>query len=381
MEGDDKKYVQQMHVITYEGSGGDFDDFTLISGEEDDPYLLTSLLPNSEGSITLNGAIKRLFEAQWIVNHSEKQIKDSLDLSSKTFYQTDDGNLLHQNILNDLKTGDIFLHAPNSPLTEVSTSADITGMQSNKNDWQAQGMSANGINEAMVQAPKSGTAWRQTEAVLSEAHSLFELFIENKGLAIEEMLERFVRPHHRKKLNNKKAISEILEEHQIKFIDSRYVPNQAIRRVNEVKKKTILSGEIYEPSIEDIQTKTQEELLQSVQNKNGDQRFIKVSEIEDKTWKDIFKDSESKLIVDTTGENKNIQAVMATYNTALNFMASLQGREMTAPEKLIFNRIIETADGISPVELGQAQKEKVPAPPVPAGRSAKVPEIAVQPAP
>ena len=70
-----------------------------------------------------------------------------------------------------------------------------------------------------------------------------------------------------------------------------------------------------------------------------------------------------------------MQALLATYNTVLTFLASLQGREMTPEEKLAFGRILEIAGGISPVELGQVQKERKPAPVAP-----PVPESVPQPA-
>lgn len=368
-KGDEDIYVQQMHVISLKGDDSQAEDTTLISGKEDDPYMLTSLKPNAEGTLTFMGAVKQLFQAQWRVNDNEKQIKDHLELASKIFWQTSDGNLLGQNALTSMKNGQVVLHAINAPLTQLSNRPDISAMQSNKQEWQGQGMQVNGVSEAMMgQAPKSGTAWRQTQATLAENHSLFELYTENKGLYVEKMLKQWVIPFHRKKLNNSKAISAILEEHQIKFIDSRYVPNEAIRRVNEIKKKTILSGQIYDPSQEGELIANEEELLQKAQNTGGQQRFIKPSDIKDKTWKDSLKGVENRLIVNITGENVDVQAKMATYQTALQFLLSLQGRPMTDNEKLIFNRLLESSGSLSPIELKQAQNapqaQPVPTQPV-----------------
>ena len=149
---------------------------------------------------------------------------------------------------------------------------------------------------------------------------------------------------------------------EIKFIDSRYITNEAKRRVEQIKINTILSGEIYDPSQEGELIANEEQLLQKTQNANGSQRFIKPSEIADKTWKEVFKGAENKLIVEVTGESKDIQATMATYNTALGFLANLQGREMTPEEKLIFGGIIELTGAISPIELVQAQNDPHPAP-------------------
>jgi hypothetical protein len=117
-------YEQQMHVISFveRKEKGRYDDFTLVSGrEEQDPYLLTSLLPSTDGSISLMGAVKNLFQAQWMLNHSAKSIKDTLDIGSKLFFQTADAHFVGRNVIKAVETGDIFVHAENKPLTQPGT--------------------------------------------------------------------------------------------------------------------------------------------------------------------------------------------------------------------------------------------------------------------
>jgi len=367
-EKDEDTYVQQMQVISFQakkdGQDG-FDEYTLYSGREKDPYLFTTLLPSEDGALTLNGAVKNLFEAQWMVNHSAKQIKDQLDLASKLFFQTSDGNFVGQNALSSLDNGDILIHAQNQPLTQLNNQPNIAAMQSFSQQWQAIGNQINGISEAMTGAtPPSGTAWRLQQAVLQESHSLFELYTENKGLFIEEMLRKWVIPHLRKKIDTSDEISAILDDYQIKQIDMMYVPNEAIRRVNQKIKDTILSGEIYDPTQQAGMIASSEQELKQEMTQMGNQRFIKPDEIETVTWKEVMKDIEGKLEIDITGESKDTQNVMQTLSTVLTTIASNPAILQDPNAKMIFNKILEASGGISPLEIQQVQQAQ-PAPQIP----------------
>ena len=368
-EGDEETFVQQMHVITFQeqkDSGSTSDDeakaYTLFSGRgAKAPYMITHLI-KKDGITYSGGAVKNLFEAQWMVNHSEKQIKDQLDLASKILFQTSDGAFVGQNVLTNIENGDILKHKPNEPLTMLNNKPDIGAMQSFKADWQNIASQINGIGEAMLgQAPKSGTAWRQTQAVLQESHSLFELMTENKGLAIKRMLREHVIPHLKKKLNNMDEISMLLEDHQIKQIDARYVPGEVTRMMNQRKKDIILSGRIYDPTQEEELVATTEQ--QVIGSLSGNQRFIKPSLMDTKTWKEVFKDLEWELDLDVTGEAKDVQGALATLTTVLQTIAGNPQALQDPNTRMVFNKILGLAGGISPMEIATNEAQPAPQPP------------------
>jgi len=354
-ESDSDTFVQQMHVISFVAKKNDPNDdvFTLYSGkEEKDPYMLTSLIPATDGSISLDGAVKNLFNSQWMVNHSKKAIKDQLDLASKLIFQTSDGNFLGQNALSAIESGDILIHQPNAPLSQVNnTSHDVTALQAFGGEWKALGQEINGISEAMLGVtPKSGTAWRQTEAVLQESHSLFEIMTENKGLCIEDMLREFVIPFLKKKMSNKKQITATLDMHGIKEIEDRYIKNTAIREANNQIKEQILSGNIVEePDVEEIQDGIKNQLEQ------GSQRFFAPSEIEDTTWRDIIKDLDYDVEIEITGEAQDTQAVMTTINSALQAMVNPAIAQNPQAQYLV-NKILTKTGYLSPLEVSQMPK-------------------------
>ena len=357
-EKDDETYVQQIHIVSFlakKDNKDKYDEYTLYSGrEKHDPYFITHLI-KKDGQTYAGGAVKNLFEAQWMVNHSQKQIKDQLDLASKIIFQTSDGSFVGQNMLSSIENGDILKHEINQPLERLSDNADISALQAFKADWQNVANKINGISEAMQgeNAP-SGTAWRLVQAQLQESHSLFELMTENKGLAITEMIRRYVLPFFKKQLNNDEQISAILEEENIKQIDSMYIPNEVTRRLNQKKKETILSGEIFDPGFEAADmAEANAEISKTL---TGNQRFIKPSDVPNKTWKEVFDDMEFDIDIDITGEAKDVQGAMATLTTIFQVVASNPAVLQDPTVKMMFSKILNLSGVVSPLELSQGSQ-------------------------
>lgn len=346
---DEDDFVQQMQVVSFVAGKdkGEFDDFCLIKGKETkSPYQKDDLIKEDGQTLSI-GAVQNLFEAQWMVNHSIKSIKDQLDLASKLIFQTSDGNFVGQNALTAIETGDILIHAINQPLTQLAnTSHDITSLQAFGAQWKTLGMEINGISEAMQgQNQPAGSAWRQTEALLQESHSLFELMTENKDLAIERMLREFILPSFKKSLNHNKEITGTLDSFGIQKIDSKYVPAEAIRRGNRQMVDIALSGQVAPQA--DFNVLAQQ--VKGEVSQQGNQRFFNPGEI---NWTEVFKDLEWDLEVDITGEQKDTQAVMETLNTALKFISTATPEQMNDPNwKLVWNKILEQTSVISPLEI------------------------------
>lgn len=359
---DDDVFCQQMHVLSFlkKVDGDGYDDYSLYKGkEEKDPYMLTSLIPATDGSISLNGSVKNLFESQWMVNHTAKAIKDQLDLASKLIFQTSDQNFVGQNALYAIESGDILVHSVNQPLTQVNNNShDVSSLQSFGGQWKQLANEINGISEAMMGVnPPSGSAWRQTEALLQESHSLFELMTENKGLAIEEMVRKYVFPYLKKKMNHSEEVAATLDLNGITQIENIYVRNEAIRRGNKLIKDQILSGNIANPA----DLKALEESVKGELNSMGNYRFFKPSDLDDKTWKEEFKDLEWDVEVDITGESVDKQAILTTLNTALQVIINPNFAN-NPKAQFIIDRILTETGKISPLELASIPKPEQPQP-------------------
>lgn len=350
-EKDEDEYVQQMHVISFVASKktGEFDDYTLVSGrEEQDPYMLTSLIPATDGSVSLNGAVKNLFEAQWMMNHTVKSIKDQLDLASKLIFQTSDENFIGKNVLTAIETGDILIHAQNQNLTQINNNShDVTSLQNFGTLWKSLSSEISGVSESMLgNAAPSGTAWRQVEALLQESHSLFELMTENKGLYIEEMLRRFVIPFLKKQMNNNDEISATLESNDLTKIDALYIPNEAIRRYNKQAVEDVLNDK---PLIPFDPLMGQSQVTQELST-SGNKRYFAPHEFKDTKWKEVFKNLEWEIDVDVTGESIDKKELITTLTTALKVLAD-PNLANNPKAQFVIDKILIASGQISPIEL------------------------------
>lgn len=366
-EEDDDTYVQQMHVVCFqlkEGTRDEYEEYTLYRGrEKQSPYEIDYLI-KQDGVTYPGGVVQELEQSQWMVNHYEKLLKDKLD-GQKDIYQTEDQSFTGRNATTDVENNDILTYEVGKPLTKINNEVNIAPLQSAGSAWMTVANLIGGISEAMITTPKAGTAWRSLQAQLQEAHSLFELMRQNKGLGLIKNLRKYVIPFWEKTLNNRDEIMGILEDHQIKQIDSKYVPSEVNRRLNKKKKDAILSGQIYDPAMEqqdaaEIGMEVQSEL-------QGNRRPVKPED--GLTWQDEFANLNfQNLDIDVTGEGKDFEGSSETFKSILGFLANLQGRPMTPQEELIFNKMLINTRIVSPLEMSftKSNQPQLTQPQVPA---------------
>lgn len=366
-ERDEDEYVQQMHVISFVSKTVNgkkkYNDFTLIKGREaKDPTMITHLIPEDGQTLSI-GAVQHLFDAQWMMNHTVKSIKDQLDLASKLIFQTSDTSFTNQNALSAIETGDILIHKVNEPITQVANSShDISALLSFGNQWKSLSNEITGISESMLgNTAPSGTAWRQVETLLQQNQSLFEVMRDNKALYIEDMMRKYVLPFIKKKIDTTKEVSAILELYDLNKIDSIYIKNKSIKLTNDVLKKKILNNEIVTPEQQVILTQQYAQNIQDSLSENGNVRYFKPSELDDKTWKEQFKDLEWEGEVDSKDEQANNEAI-----TTLNTLLMTIGKNptiLTDPNmKMIVNKILALTGEVSPIELTTVKRSPVALP-------------------
>lgn len=362
-EEDENEYVQQMQVVSFVADKeGVYNDYALYKGrEEKDPYMITHLL-KKDGYTLSDGSVKSLFQAQWMMNHTIKSIKDQLDLASKLIFQTSDGNYIGQNALNAIENGQILIHKQNEPLTQLANNShDITSLQAYGNQWQVLAQEITSTPDVMMgNNMPSGTAYRQAAIIQQESYSNFAVMTENKGLALEQMLREYIIPFIKKQLDTTDEIVATLDTYGIDKIDEIYLRNEPIKRTNqrfidEVIKRGEKPLNPDMPIREDQMAMMQEEQA-NVSNdliSMGEKRYIKPSEEPDKTWKDIFKDFEWTAEVEITNENKDKQTVMTTLSNVLNTMANPAFAQLiqTPQGKMVFNKILSETGSVSELEL------------------------------
>lgn len=355
-------YVQQMHVISFvSGKDGGYQDYTLFKGRgKKHPYMITHLIPEDGRTLAI-GAVENLFEAQWMVNHSQKNIKDTLDLASKVFMQTADGGFVGKNVLSALETGDILVHKENMPLTRVANdNATIVAFQNFKTDWQQLANEINSTPDSVKgNTLPSGTPYSLGAFLGAQANSLFEQMTENKGLYLEEMLRTYVLPFVKKQMDTSDEVVAILDDQGVSEIDAMFVPKEAIRRHNEAFKESLLNGEI--PA--DFDPATTEQGVRADLSTQGNTRYFKPSDIDETTWKEALKDFEMKVIVEVTNENVDKQAVLTTLATLLQTVASNPAVLQDPNARMLFSRIVSETGVISPIQIASSINTPSASPP------------------
>lgn len=351
----DIKYRQQMHVISFVESNvkGEYDDFCLYKGKEKkDPYLLTHLIEEDGRTLGI-GAVEYLFDAQWMQNHSIKQWKDQIDLASKLIFQTSDSNFIGRNVLTAIETGDIMITAPNKPLTMLNNAGhDISSIQAFTQAWQMNGQQLTSTPDALRGiTPVSGTPYSTTSLLSQNANSLFEIMTENKGLAVEDMLRNFVIDFLKRGLDTTDEIMASISDQGIQQIDTHYIKNQAIKLVNKkIIDRLLNEGEPTTPDQQSIMTGLTENSIKQSLDTTGNNRFFKPSDINNKTWQDIFSDFEwENLVVEVTNENKDKAAVVQTLSTIFQVLAQTD----PARAKLVYDKLLTETGVVSPIELSQ----------------------------
>jgi len=368
-ESDADTYVQQVHILSFTSEEKDgkteYIDFALYSGLEKNPYHITSLV-KEDGRVQAVGAVEHLFETQWMVNHNEKAIKDQLDLASKLIFQTSDPSYQGKNA-HSLDTGSILYHEVNQPLTQLANNShDIASLQNSAQSWKNNGGEQTSSPDALKgNTMPSATAARQVEALQQEAHSLFELMTENKGLALEEIWREFVIPYIKKQLNTKDEIVAVLDDLGVREIDAIYLPNQARKLENERIKKEMfklvksgLEDGVAFPEGANVEQR-QAELTKEMESQGGT-RYFAPSEIGDKTWKEAFEGFEWDVQVEVTNEQSDKLANLTTLTTVL---AQLAGMGDAGNARMVLSKILEETGTFSPMELTRLQAPPTEQPP------------------
>jgi len=362
-EGKEKSdnFSQQVHICSFvESEDGKYSDYTLYSGKEKNPYHITHLI-KEDGRVMAIGAVEHLFEAQWMVNHNEKAIKDQLDFASKLVFQTSDPSYLGRNI-GEVDNGVILYHEVNQPLTQLqNNSHDITSSANSKVDWENQASQASSTPDAIRGiTPPSGTALGTVQITTAQGLSLFELMTENKGLALEEIWREFVIPFLKKQLNTKDEIVASLNNAGIKEIDSLYIPNEAKRRYNQdvvAKVIKMLEDDDMSQTPEPFDSASAEKSVSEEMKPMGDNRYFKPDELGEQTWKNVFKDFEWEVEVEVTNEQSDKQATLATLNDVLGKLAQMGDIENA---RMVLSKLLEETGVFSPMELTQAMQATPP---------------------
>lgn len=352
-EDDEQEYRQQMHVVFISKNPKTKKnvEVTLFSGiEKKSPYHISHLI-EQEGRTLSIGAVESIFDNQWMVNHTMKQVKDQMDLGSKLVTQTSDPDFLGRNVLTEVDTGSILITKENQPLTQVNLQThDIPNLVAIMDNWKQGARDTAGIHESVTgEQPPSGTPFR-LQAMLSQmAQGLFSLMRQNKGLYLEDMLREHILPHFKKKLKNSDQVMAVLTGQELEDFDKLSLPARLSEDILVAMGET---GEI--PGEQDLMA-----MIQAENAELGNVRPIIPSKNEKRTWAEYLEDIdlEETIEIEITGENKDKNAILTNLYAIFQMLAQNPQVLQDPNVKKIFDRIVdEIGMGvITPMQFGASQ--------------------------
>ena len=330
--GSEYKYSRQMHII-YMGKKSE----VLFSEEEKEnvyKYLAWDKIP---GRGLGQGIVEDGFEAQVWTN--DLMIKETriVELASKVVLKTN-SKKAGNNILTDVDNGHIFELEDGGDINVLSlTPNSLPELANLAQRWDNQFERVSSTFNAITgeQMP-SGTPYRQTAILNSEASSLFDYRREEAGIFISELFYDWVIPFLIKRLKKGHVLVSKFTDDELNRIDEGFKKFKAKRSV--IGK--VLDGA--EPS--EVDYKSELDQLTKDLNMTGDERYIEVPD-------GYFDNIECKVSVVTTGENRNKAAILETLNNILLTIAKNPAILQDPTLLAIFKKIADVA-GVSPTELG-----------------------------
>lgn len=296
------------------------------------------------------GVVEDLWAVQERVNELTNQKRESMEISSKHIFQTQDPTIL-KSIINDVPNGAVLKAGPNGGLTVVpNEERNLGAFNGEENLYKDQAKELTFSYDA-IRGEQLPTSTPATNAVIQDrnASSVFAFKRQNLGIMYTDFFNDFVIPQCINDLNEEHILNFIGSPEDIAKIDSLFVKNIA----NTIAKKKMLSGEIvdFEQIKQDVSSQLKE---------YGANRFILI-------LKDYYKNAKFKFDINMTNEQEDT-------NLLANNIFSVFTALIKAPQALqdpILRELFYTwaeKVGVSPMKLETAENSKTMMQQIPQGQ-------------
>lgn len=339
------RYQKMMFII----AGGPSDKQIILwhELEDEDPYRFLAW-DNVSGRGLGIGIVEDGFEAQMWTNDTIIAEKNVMDIAGKVFIKTN-SRQLGNNIISDMENGQVLELEDGADANILNlTPSSLPQFQNTVDRWNTQYERATNTFEAVTgETLPSGTPLGSVAIQSAQASSFFDYRREEAGIFWADVLMDWVMPYLIKKINKDHVLASDFSSDELKIIDRSFAINEA----NERAKQAILSGKIIGEGDYDGALQALQEFIAQ----DGKRRYLDIP-------KDYFKDYQTKITIDITGETRNKSATLQTLSTILSQVSS-NPMILQDPNLLqIFNEILEISgvDIIPTVPQQQSPTQKVP---------------------
>ena len=342
--GEDNEYSYQLYYLSGEVQGKLFCLYKEDDTEKVYKYLARKPKPGRDFGV---GIPEEGEEAQVWTNDAVLKQYRAMEYTSKVVGQSATKKLRGRNILTEMDDGQIIEHEEGKPITAIPLLPPGGMAQYGNliNQWYDQFEKVTSAYAGQRgEAPPSHTPFRLQALVLQQSNSVFKQLRQELGIFIEGILNDWVLPYLADQLTPEHILAAKFSPEELKEIDNNYAAYEA----NAQAKEKILNGEIV----------TQEEydgyldLAKQLVGKTKSHRFLQIP-------KNYYKNLKAKILVITTGEQKNKAAIMESLsNLMMVYMKNPQATQDPVLS-LLFKQIVEMSGvGISPVQFQAAVEEQ-----------------------
>ena len=350
LEDNEEGYVRQFQVVTfYKDANGDRKGVKLFAKEEPKNIFKLFKRDNIYNRALGRGGIEELFEDQVWTTYGRIHKKNLLDAASKMITWTDDETLSakHPSGLKNLNNLELLTVAEGKKVGQVDTyPRNIALFDQWDLELETHARGTGAAQEAIMgEQPPSGTPFASLQLQSAESHSLHNYRIGKHAKFIEEMYYDWFIPHMSKEIKKgAKFLSELSME-EMQDISEKI----ATKRINDMQKSIILSGQIVDP----VDMETQKAKIMEEWKKDGNKKFIEI-------LKDEIKDLPIKVKVNVSEKQKR----MGVYVEKLtNVFRQIIATPQVLQDKNIanlFNKILE-ASGLDQMDFSAQPSQPMPA--------------------
>lgn len=336
--GDEKDYSNQIHYFAVKGNKSVH---LYFAEEKEKPYKYLAW-KKASGRALGRGVVEEGEEAQVWTNDAVYKKQSAMELSGKVILKTN-SKKIGNNVRTDMDNGHIVVLEDGKDLDVLNLlNGAMPQFTEMITEWWSQYERATSSYDAVRgETPPSGQPYRLQQLVANQGGSHFDYRREEWGIFLTELFNDWVFPYIEKQLTKGHILASDFSPEELARLDEHYSTYKA----NEMAKEKILSGEII----------TKEQYLEIQQQfteligKTGKRRFLDIPD-------GYYKDMQSKLTINVTGEQKNKMATLESLNSMLQQMLPLvQAGIVTAQDvQLVLNKIMELSGaGISPLSLSK----------------------------
>lgn len=345
---DDNSYTRQAHYVTFatkenkENKKG----ITLWKGKETKIRYKAIKRDAIFGRAAGYGGVEELIDDQVWTTYSQIKIKAILDAAALMLLQTEDEAFRERNKTSELESGEILIHAPDKPITQVQMNAvNMTAFDNWTAQWDQHARTTGSASESALQVrPASGTPFSLEQLNVQNGQEM-HLYRQGKlATFMGEIYRDWTLEYFGREMAKGDEWVDDLTLEEIQWVSDQIANNEVTRHAIEAFRK---GGALYEDEGEQIK-----ELIKTEFKKKGSKHFIEI-------FKNEMKSLPIDVEVNIAGKQKDLSKMTDKLTNIFRQIIANPAVLQIPGIVQIFNQILE-ASGLNPADFSTLVRQTAP---------------------